>query len=81
MTGRPIWFAPRRYGFGTGWPIAWQGWALVAMLVALLGLAWALFGDNDVRALAIIVPALIGFTIAAALTTKGGWRWRWGEKE
>ena len=22
------WFQPKRFGYGAGWPIAWQGWAL-----------------------------------------------------
>jgi hypothetical protein len=24
------WFAAKRYGYGAGLPIAWQGWALLA---------------------------------------------------
>ena len=23
------WFAPKRFGYGAGLPIAWQGWALI----------------------------------------------------
>ncbi len=78
MNDRPDWFAPRRYGLGSGLPIAWQGWALLAALIALLGAAYWLFGNHDARALAILIPAILGFAIIAALTTKGGWRWRWG---
>ncbi|MEY4953243.1 MAG: hypothetical protein RL299_1667, partial [Pseudomonadota bacterium] len=25
-----MWFAPKRLGYGSGWPIAWQGWAMMA---------------------------------------------------
>jgi hypothetical protein len=81
MSDRPEWFAPKRYGFGVGWPIAWQGWLLSAVLIALLALAYWLFGDNNPRALAIVVPAILGYMIIAAWTTKGGLRWRWGEDE
>ena len=81
MSDRPIWFAPRRYGLGTGWPIAWQGWALSLALIALVGLAYWLFGNNDLRALAILIPAVLGYVLIAALTTKGDWRWRWGGEE
>lgn len=79
MSDRPEWFAPRRYGLGTGMPIAWQGWALSLALIALLGLAYYLFGNNDLRALAIVVPAIFVYVLIAARTTRGGWRWRWGE--
>ena len=34
--GKP-WFAQKRYGYGAGLPIAWQGWAVLgAWLLALL---------------------------------------------
>ena len=81
MSDRPEWFAPRRYGLGTGMPIAWQGWAVSLALIALLALAYYLFGNNDVRALAIVAPAIIFYVLIAAWTTKGGWRWRWGGDE
>jgi hypothetical protein len=73
------WFAPKRYGIGAGLPIAWQGWAVIAGFVMLLGLSGWLFGKHDVRALAIVVPATIGLIVISALTTKGGWHWRWGD--
>ena len=28
------WFAPKRYGIGCGFPIAWQGWLLSGLFVA-----------------------------------------------
>ena len=81
MSERPEWFAPHLYGIGTGWPIAWQGYALsVAPIVAVL-FSWWLFGEDDPRALAIIIPAIVSYLVAAALTTKGGWRWRWGRDQ
>lgn len=30
------WFAPKRFGFGVGAPIAWQGWALLGGYLAVL---------------------------------------------
>lgn len=79
--GWPEWFAPRRFGLGTGRPIRWQGWAVSLIFVALVALAYYLFGNNDLRALAIIAPAIIAYVLVAALTTRGGWRWRWGGEE
>ena len=81
MSDRPEWFAPKRYGLGTGLPIAWQGWVLVGLLFASVGLALLLFGRDDWRVLTIILPAVAAFIIIAALTTKGGWKWRWGKDD
>ena len=73
------WFAAKRLGYGAGLPIAWQGWALLAVLVgAIVGLARAL------------VPAHPGYFVGAVFAlgtllmplfrakTRGGWKWRGG---
>jgi hypothetical protein len=37
------WFAPKRYGYGAGLPITWQGWAVTLAYVGVIGLAvWRL---------------------------------------
>ena len=38
MSDDPQWFAPKKYGYGAGLPISWQGWALTIALVVLVGL-------------------------------------------
>lgn len=81
MDDRPEWFAPRRYGIGAGLPIAWQGWALLSIWAALIGLALLIFGPEDILALAIVIPVTAAALIIVARTTRGGWRWRWGDKE
>jgi hypothetical protein len=81
MNDRPEWFAPKRYGMGAGLPIAWQGWALLAGFTAVIGLAIWLFGKDNPRALAIVLPAIAVLLIVTAKTTRGGWRWRWGDPD
>ena len=81
MDHRPEWFAPQRYGYGAGWPTAWQGWAVLAAFIAAVVIAGlALEGRPGLQA-TIVVPALIGLWIVTARTTRGGWRWRWGERD
>ena len=75
------WFAPKRYGLGAGLPIAWQGWAVLALFALVVGAAFVLFGPDDSKALAIVIPAVLALLIVTARTTRGGWRWRWGGDE
>ena len=75
------WFAPKRYGYGAGLPISWQGWALtIGFLIVALGSALAIV-NRPILVFAILIPAVLLFSLIAARTTRGGWRWRWGEKE
>ncbi|HEU0284834.1 MAG TPA: hypothetical protein VFR52_06810 [Sphingomicrobium sp.] len=75
------WFAPKRYGYGAGLPISWQGWTVLLLFIALtLGIAF-FFGDRPRIALAAILPASALLILIAARTTRGGWRWRWGERD
>ena len=80
MDDRPEWFAPQRYGFGAGLPIAWQGWAVIAAFVGVVAIAGLVLDGKPALQATIVFPALIGLSIIAAKTTRGGWRWRWGER-
>ena len=81
MSDGPEWFAPRRYGYGTGLPISWQGWALSLLYAgAVIGAALLLRG-NKLQMIAAFIPFTAAFLVVAAKTTRGGWRWRWGEEE
>jgi hypothetical protein len=81
MSDRPEWFAQRRYGIGSGMPIAWQGWAVLAAFGVLIAPAVLLFGRDDIRRIAIVLPAIAVFLVIAAKTTRGGWHWRWGDDD
>lgn len=81
MDDRKAWFAPKRYGLGSGLPIAWQGWVLlIAYVVVLSATAILLEGKGWLQA-AIIVSATVTLLIICARTTRGGWRWRWGSSD
>lgn len=81
MTDNPEWFAPKRYGYGSGRPISWQGWALTILFVATVIGFSILFRKNRLQLLGALVPIVLVYTLVSARTTKGGWRWRWGEKD
>lgn len=67
------WFAPKRYGYGSGLPIAWQGWALLlGYIVAVTAATWLLF--VSIAAYVTIVLLLTFLLIlVCARTTRGGW--------
>ena len=81
MSEQPEWFAPQRYGYGAGLPIAWQGWLLLAIYLALVGTVIWLLDAWPVAAVAIIVTLSSLFMLISAKTTRGGWRWRWGQRD
>ena len=81
MSDGPEWFAPKRYGYGAGLPISWQGWALTAAFLVIAGLCARMFRDRLLITLAIMVPVTCVFLVITARTTRGGWRWRWGEDD
>jgi hypothetical protein len=77
----PEWFAPKRYGYGAGLPISWQGWALTSAFLVLVGLAALLIRHSLVGYISVIAVLTAAFIVICARTTRGGWRWRWGEKD
>jgi hypothetical protein len=77
----PEWFAPKRFGLGCGFPIAWQGWAITIAYTALVVGTVTLLEDRWLPMLSIVVPATILFVLVCARTTRGGWHWRWGGGE
>jgi hypothetical protein len=85
-TARPVtvtddgWWAPKRYGYGAGVPIAWQGWAATLAYVLLVaGSAYGVLPHSAVAFTAIVVGATAVLIVICAFKTRGGWRWRWGE--
>ena len=80
MPDRFEWFAPKRFGIGSGLPIAWQGWALLAAYLAIVSGAVAAFAGRPLVVFAIVIPVTLLLMLVSARTTRGGWRWRWGKE-
>jgi hypothetical protein len=81
MSDGPEWFAPKRYGYGAGAPISWQGWAITIVFVLLTAALAVTFVRKPLVFVAITVPLTVLFSTIAAKTTRGGWRWRWGDED
>ncbi|ACI50383.1 conserved hypothetical protein [Gluconacetobacter diazotrophicus PA1 5] len=84
------WFRAKRYGYGAGLPVTWQGWALFGAFVVALSFPPMMLPQFVLaRSNAwVVVPALVVFDLIATLVfllicrrkTEGGWRWRWGDQ-
>jgi hypothetical protein len=77
----PEWFAPKRYGVGTGRPISWQGWALTIGFVLVVIAISVRLKDRLPQMIAALVPIIVVYLVISARTTRGGWRWRWGSED
>ncbi|MDE2435231.1 MAG: hypothetical protein KGM49_03120 [Sphingomonadales bacterium] len=75
------WFAAKRFGYGSGLPIAWQGWVLMLGQVGLMAIGAVLLARHPAAMLAwVVIFAFLPMPLIAA-KTRGGWKWRWGGKD
>jgi hypothetical protein len=74
------WFAPKPYGFGSGLPVSWPGWVVLLIYLATITSAFFLFGDRSPATCATIAIMTAILLVVMARTTRGGWRWRWGDR-
>ena len=81
MRKRPEWFAPKRFGYGAGFPIAWQGWAVFFAYCVLLYLATQYLDPPSNRFWFAVAILTALFVLIAYFTTRGGWRFRQGEDD
>ena len=81
MTDGPEWFAPKRYGLGSGLPISWQGWAVTGAFGAVVAISTFFFRGHPLQLFAVLAPSILAFMLVCARTTRGGWRWRWGKDD
>ncbi len=80
MSQKPpkAWFAAKRYGYGSGLPLKWQGWAVLALYALVLLIAIKFLAA--LLQLALIIAATLALGWVCSRRTDGGWRWRWGGK-
>jgi ABC-type multidrug transport system fused ATPase/permease subunit len=72
------WFPAKRYGWGWGAPIAWQGWViLLGWIAVLIAGALRLMPAHPVTFLLLAVAMAALLTFICYLTGEPP-RWRWG---
>ena len=81
MSDDEDWFAPKRFGYGPGVPISWQGWLLTIAFVVILVALCLLLKGRPIQLAASLVPPVTVFVVISCRRTRGGCRWRSGEEE
>lgn len=82
MNDQPnFWFPAKRYGWGWGLPVRWQGWLVFAAYLALLYAGTYYFKPRrDVLSLLVYLVVLTAVLVAVvALKGERPLRWRWGK--
>ena len=81
IDGNRPWFRAKRYGWGWGLPLTWQGWLVLGTYITLTVFGALLFAHTHNMAL------LAGFVVLTLLLVVICWltgerpRWRWGGKD
>lgn len=73
------WFAAKRTGWGWGLPTAWQGWVVLLMFVALVGVLAFAVRPNHHAALFVFGIVVLVAALTAVCWLKGdpaGRRWK-----
>ena len=78
----PYWFRAKRYGWGWGLPMTWQGWLVLAAFVALVVAGTFLFPPRKATADYIVYIAILSALLTGVCWLKGEPpRWRWGDDD
>ncbi len=74
---KKIWFPAKRYGWGWGFPCAWQGWVVILAFGAVVGSSGILLLPKHVAAWygCLAVSSIILVAICWAKGEKPRWRW------
>ncbi len=80
---KEVWFPTKKYGFGWGLPVKWQGWVvlLVYIFLIIIGSIMLLTFHNGM--IYFLVYVLILTLLLIYICWKKGERprWRWGDKK
>ncbi len=78
--GKKFWFPAKRYGWGWGAPVCWQGWMVLATFVASIAAGVALLKDSHpLRIIAYVLSVSALLTLVCWIKGENP-SWRWGKK-
>jgi hypothetical protein len=79
QTNGDYWFPAKRYGWGWGFPITWQGWLVLLGFFALVLFGIYLFPPRQSLAAFVLYVVALSVLLTLVCWLKGEPpRWRWG---
>ena len=79
---RAYWFRAKRYGWGWGLPLTWQGWAVfIAFICLVVAGAWLFPPHRATMAFVAYMVALSIILVTVCWMTGEPPRWRWGDED
>ncbi|WP_395064976.1 hypothetical protein [Paraburkholderia silvatlantica] len=74
------WFRVKRYGWGWGLPLTWQGWVVLAVYVLSISLVAVFFEPHrhPFAFAAFVILATLALSVVCWLKGEPA-RWRWGK--
>ncbi len=76
-----FWFPAKRFGWGWGPPIRWQGWAVMAGSLAATSAAMLALLPAHAVAFLIVTLSIMVLLLIICYAKGEPPRWRWGERE
>ena len=79
---RKYWFPAKRYGWGWGLPITWQGWVVMIVWTLVVIVVAPFAGPNKHPALfALFMGVMLAILVAICYAKGEPPRWRWGDRD
>jgi len=80
---KKLWFPAKKYGFGWGLPIAWQGWVVLISYLLLIFIGSAALTNSAINIIWFLSYALILTALFIFICWKKGKKTglRWGNKK
>ena len=75
------WFPAKRYGWGWGVPRVWQGWAVLAVFILLVGAGLVFFLPDSHGGMLVYDVVLVVLLMAVCYAKGEPPKWRWGNKD
>ena len=68
---KKIWFPAKRYGWGWGLPLTWQGWMVVVLYFVLLGAGTFVFDPDERPVLYVVYTGILSAILIGICWLRG----------